>query len=72
MQGVVEDVARVEATASATELSVRVGPFRAGQLDDAAVRRVVAPLVDTVREVAVDGDAGAWIELGMSVRRDGA
>ena len=71
MQGVVEDVARVEATASETDLTVRVGVFRRGQLDDAAVRRVVARLVDTVREVPADG--GAWIELGMSVaRRDGA
>ena len=51
----------------------RVGVFRRGQLDDAAVRRVVARLVDTVREVPVDGGGGAWIELGMSVaRRDGA
>jgi hypothetical protein len=37
------------------------------------VRRVVARLVDTVREVPTDGGDGAWIELGMSVaRRDGA
>ena len=72
MQGVVEDLARVEATASETELTVRIGVFRRGQLDDPAVRRVAARLVDTVREVPADG-GGAWIELGMSVaRRDGA
>jgi len=69
MQGVVEDVARVEATASETELTVRIGVFRRGQLDDPAVRRVVARLVDTVREVPADGGGGAWIELGMSVAR---
>jgi hypothetical protein len=73
MQGVVGDVVRVEATASEKELSVRVGTFRPGRLDDPAVRRVVARLVDTVREVPVDGAPGAWIELGVSVnRRDGA
>jgi hypothetical protein len=73
MQGVVGDVARVEATASEKELTVRVGAFRPGRLDDPAVRRVVARLVDTVREVPVDGEPGAWIELGVSVaRRDGA
>jgi hypothetical protein len=73
MQGVVGDTARVEATASTTELTVRVGAFRAGQLEDAALRRVVARLVDTVREVPVEGGDGAWIELGLNVeRRDGA
>ncbi|HEX6724295.1 MAG TPA: hypothetical protein VF073_03550 [Gaiella sp.] len=73
MQGVVGEAARIEATVSETDLTVRVGAFRPGRLDDAAVRRVVAPLVDTVREVPTDGSAGAWIELGMSVpRRDGA
>lgn len=73
MQGVMGDLARVEATASENELTVRVGTFRPGRLDDPAVRRVVARLVDDVREVPVDGDAGAWIELGVRVaRRDGA
>jgi hypothetical protein len=73
MQGVVGEVARLEATASESELSVRVGPFGQGQLDDAAVRRVVARLVDTVQEVPAEGGASAWIELAMSVaRRDGA
>jgi hypothetical protein len=73
MQGVVGDTARIEAIASETELTVRVGAFRTGQLEDAALRRVVARLVDTVREVPADGDAEAWIELGMTVARmDGA
>ncbi|MCZ7590115.1 MAG: hypothetical protein M5U27_14920 [Gaiella sp.] len=73
MQGVVGDTARVEASVSPTELTVRAGPFRAGQLEDTAVRRVVTRLVDTVREVPVEGGEGAWIELGMSiVRRDEA
>jgi len=72
MQGVVDDVARVEATVSGTELTVRVGMFRPGQLDDASVRRVAARLVDSVQEVPADG-GGAWIELGMRVvPRDGA
>ncbi len=73
MQGVLGEVARVEATASESELSVRVGAFRKGQLEDAAVRRVVARLVDTVQEVPTDHGEGAWIELGITVaRRDGA
>ena len=73
MQGVVGDTARVEAAASETGLTVRVGPFHAGQLEDAAVRRVVARLVDTVREVPAETADSAWIELGMNVaRRDGA
>lgn len=73
MQGVVGGTARVEATASATDLTVRVGPFPTGQLEDTALRRVVTRLVDTVREVPVTGGDGAWIELGMNVaRRDGA
>lgn len=69
MQGVLGDTARVEATASATELVVRVGRFPAGRLEDAAVRRVVVRLVDTVREVPVDGGTGAWVELGIDVPR---
>jgi hypothetical protein len=73
MQGVVGDVARVEASVSEVELIVRVGAFRAGQLDDEAVRRVVARLVDSVREVPMDGGADTWIELSMTVtRRNGA
>jgi hypothetical protein len=68
---VVGEVARVEATASESELTVRVGAFRRGQLDDAAVRRVVARLVDTVQEVPADGGEGAWIELGIRVARRG-
>ena len=73
MQGVVGDTARVQASASETGLTVRVGTFRVGQLEDAALRRVVAPLVDTVRELPADDGAGAWIELGVNVgRRDGA
>ena len=52
---------------------MRVGAFRQGQLDDAAVRRVVARLVDTVQEVPADGGEGSWIELGIRVaRRNGA
>ena len=73
MQGTVGDVARVEATVSGTELTVLVSTFRAGQLEDAALRRVIARLVDTVREVPTEGRPGSSIELGMSVtRRDGA
>jgi hypothetical protein len=74
MQGVVGDTARLEALASMSQLTVRVGSFRAGQLEDAALRRVVAQLVDTVREVPVEDDGEcSWIELGMTVpRRDGS
>lgn len=68
LQGVLGDIARIEATASATELRVRVGPFPAGRLEDPAVRRVVARLVDTVSEVPVEA-GGAWIELGIEVAR---
>jgi hypothetical protein len=73
MQGVSGETARVETTASETELTVRVGTFAAGRLEDVSLRRVVSRLVDTVKEVPVEGGDGAWIELGMRVAaRDGA
>lgn len=73
MQGVTGDTVRVEATATESELAVRVGPFRPGRLEDAALRRVVARLVDTLREVPLEGGEGTWIEVGVDVtRRNGA
>lgn len=69
MQGVLGDTARIEATAGPTELTVRVGTFRTGQLGDAALRRVVAGLVDSVREVPHATGGGAWVELAMHVTR---
>ena len=73
MQGVDGDTVRIETTASATELTVRVGTFRAASLEDASLRRVVSRLVDTVKEVPLEDGDGAWIELHVQVAaRDGA
>ena len=69
LQGPVGDRVRVEASASPTGLVVRLSPFRPGQLDDAALRRVLARLVDSVDEHA-DGDASA-IELAVSTSYPG-
>lgn len=67
MREVAGDTVQVAATASAAGLTVRVGRFRTAELEDASVRRVVVPLVDTAREVRVDGDDGVWIELAIDV-----
>jgi hypothetical protein len=63
---------RLEAEATPSGLVVRLGSFRRGQLDDPALRRVLARLVDTVEERA-DGSAVS-IELAVSAayRGDGA
>ena len=66
------DTVRLEAEATPSGLLVRLGSFRRGQLEDPALRRVLARLVDTVEERA-DGSA-ASIELVVSAayRGDGA
>ena len=69
MQEVVGETAHIEADASPTGLVVRLGPYPAGQLDDASLRRILTRLVDTVAEVRTDGRDGAWIELGVAVAR---
>jgi hypothetical protein len=69
LQTPVGDRVRVEASASPTGLVVRLSPFRPGRLDDAALRRVLARLVDSVDEHA-DGDAAA-IELAVSASYPG-
>ncbi len=58
------DTVRLEAEATATGLRVRVGGFKQGQADEPGVRRVLARLVDEVREER-DGD-GAIVELVVS------
>ena len=72
MQEPTSDSVRLEAQATPSGLLVRLGSFRKGQLDDPALRRVLARLVDTVEEHA-DGNA-ASIELVVSAayRADGA
>jgi hypothetical protein len=58
---------RLEAEATATALRVRVGGFKQGQADEPGVRRVLARLVDEVREER-DGD-GAVVELVVSTTK---
>jgi hypothetical protein len=72
LQETIGDRVRLEAEATPAGLRVRLGPFRSGQLDDPALRRVLARLVDTVEERA-DGSA-ASIELVVSAayRGEGA
>jgi hypothetical protein len=71
LQGPVGDRVRVEALASPTGLVVRLSPFRPGRLDDAALRRVLARLVDSVDEHGDgDGDTSA-IELAVSASYPG-
>ena len=64
LQGAVADRVRVEADASPTGLVVRLSPFQPGRLDDAALARVLARLVDAVDEHP-DGETSA-IELVVS------
>jgi hypothetical protein len=64
LQGPVGERVRLEADASATGLVVRLSPFRPDSLDDAALRRVLARLVDSVDE-RHDGTTSA-IELVVS------
>lgn len=66
------DTVRLEAEVIPSGLLVRLGPFRAGQLDDPSLRRVLAPLVETVEEHP--SGPGASIELVVSAayRGDGA
>jgi hypothetical protein len=61
------DVVTVEAVAAPGGLRARVGPFVRSQVEDAAVARVLNPLVDEVTE---DGTQdGYWVELGVSAER---
>jgi hypothetical protein len=55
------DTIRVEAEATASGLSIRVGPFAPGQLSDPRLRRVLDPLVDEI--VEHDDPDGASVEL---------
>jgi hypothetical protein len=64
LQGPVGERVRLEADASATGLAVRLSPLRLGLLEDAALRRVLARLVDSVDEHH-DGATSA-IELVVS------
>jgi hypothetical protein len=66
-QELAADAVTMEATAAAEGLRARVGPFRSSQVDDAAVARVLAPLVDDVSEESEPD--GFWVELGVSVGR---
>ena len=69
LQGPVGDRVRIEADASPTGLLVRVRPFQPGRLEDAALKRVLTRLVDSVDEHS-DGEASA-LELGVSASYPG-
>ena len=60
-------VVTMEAIAAPEGLRTRVGPFVRSQLEDAAVARVLNPLVDEVTEQ--DTSDGFWVELGVSAQR---
>jgi hypothetical protein len=72
LQETLGETVRLDTQVTPTGLSVRLAPFRPGQLADPALLRVLARLVDEVQE-QVDGDEAA-IELLVSAayRRDGA
>ena len=55
------DTIRVEAEATASGLSVRVGPFAPGRLSDPGLRRVLDRLVDEI--VEHDDPGGVSVEL---------
>ena len=55
------------ADASEDELRVRVGPFSAARVADAAVGRVLSRLVDHAADVR-DTD-GSWVELAVTTAR---
>ena len=61
------DAVTMEATAAPEGLRARVGPFASSQVDDPAVARVLAPLVDDVSEQGEPD--GFWVELGVSADR---
>ncbi len=67
MQDVVGETTYLEADVSTDGLGVRLGPYAPGQLEDAALRRVLARLVDAVAEVPMSGREGVWIELRVAV-----
>ena len=66
-QELAADVVAMEAIAAPEGLRARVGPFVRSQLEDAAVARVLNPLVDEVTEQ--DTTDGFWVELGVSAQR---
>lgn len=66
-QELAADVLTMEAIAAPEGLRARVGPFVRSQLEDAAVARVLNPLVDEVTEQ--DTTDGFWVELGVSAQR---
>ncbi len=66
-QELAADAVTMEATAGPEGLRARVGPFRSSQVDDAAVARVLSPLVDDVSEQSETD--GFWVELGVSAGR---
>ena len=66
-QELAADLVTMEAIAAPEGLRARVGPFVRSQLEDAAVARVLNPLVDEVTEQ--DTTDGFWVELGVSAQR---
>lgn len=66
-QELAADALTMEAVAAPEGLRARVGPFVRSQVEDAAVARVLNPLVDEVTEQGRQD--GYWVELGVSAER---
>lgn len=66
-QKLATDSVTMEAIAGHGGLQARVGPFAHSQVEDAAVARVLNPLVDQVTEQ--DTPDGYWVELAVAAER---
>ncbi len=66
-QELAAETVTMDVTAAPEGLRARVGPFVGSQVDDPAVARVLAPLVDDVSEQ--NEPDGSWVELGVSADR---
>jgi len=64
LESVVGDEATIEVEAEEDGVAVNVGPLRPGSTQDAALERVVTPLVDAVEPLRRDN--GEWLTLRVA------